>query len=358
MLGINGLQPYLHAHKHHIELKDVKSTARIRNQPPYYVKEIAHAYDADNTGYTGANTKTAILIDTFPLDSDLTAFWQANSIPQTLANIEKVNVFNSTDLPPPEGEETLDVSWSSSIAPASKVRIYATSDLFFTSLDKGLQRIVTDLPSQPTLTQLSISLGLGELYISDSEVFTESQYFATIASFGVSIFRFHGRRRVMPDASGHDPNAGPLQAEYESTDPSVTAVGGTTLVLTPSSGDVSSEIAWADGGGGESVYFSRPSYQTGPGVPRAPSGSCPTWPRRPTPTRVASSCSTARTSSSAARAGARRPGRFCRADQPGARRQRAALARFAQPPDLSPDRQRELPRHHQGQQRSRGFGHV
>ena len=158
VLGINGLQPYLHAHRQHTVVNDLHPTPQIQNQPPYYVKEILHAYDADNTGYTGANTKTAILIDTFPLDSDLTAFWQANSIPQTLANIEKVNVFNATDLPPPEGEETLDVSWSSGIAPASKVRIYAVDDLYFSSIDKGLQRIITDLPSQTTLTQLSISL--------------------------------------------------------------------------------------------------------------------------------------------------------------------------------------------------------
>ena len=65
---------------------------------------------------------------------------------------------------------------------------------------------------------------------------TESQYFATIASFGVSVFVSTGDAGSMPDATGHDPNAGPLQAEYESTDPSVTAVGGTTLFLDPSSG--------------------------------------------------------------------------------------------------------------------------
>ncbi len=260
VLGINGLQPYLHAHRHHTAVKDLHPTPQIQNQPPYFVKEILHAYDADKTGYTGANTKTAILIDTFPLDTDLTAFWQANSIPQTLANIEKVNVFNVTPLPPPEGEETLDVSWTSGVAPASKVRVYATNDLEFTSLDKGLQRIITDLPAQPTMTQLSISLGLGELETSPDEIMTESQYFATIASFGVSIFVSSGDDGSFADGIELEPS-------YASTDPSVTAVGGTTLVLNPSSGAVSSETAWSGSGGGESGIFSRPSYQTGPGVP-------------------------------------------------------------------------------------------
>ena len=267
VLGINGLQPYLHAHKHSIVTKALHPTPQIENEPPYFVKEILHAYDADNTGYTGANTKTAILIDTFPLDSDLTAFWQANSIPQTLANIEKVNVLNVAVLPAPSGEETLDVSWSSGVAPGSKVRIYAVDNLYDSAIDKGLQRIISDLPSQPTMSQLSISLGLGELYESEAEIMTESQYFATIASFGVSIFVSTGDAGSMPDASGHDPNAGDLQAESPSTDPSVTAVGGTTLILNPSSGDVSTEVAWSDTGGGASIYFTRPSYQAGTGVP-------------------------------------------------------------------------------------------
>ncbi len=70
-----------------------------------------------------------------------------------------------------------------------------------TSVDKGLQRIITDLPSQPTLTQLSISLGMGELYDSPAEIMTESQYFATIASFGVSIFVSTGDAGSMPDES-------------------------------------------------------------------------------------------------------------------------------------------------------------
>ena len=50
VLGINGLQPYLHAHRQHTTLTSVNPSPQIGNQPPYYVKEILHAYDADNTG--------------------------------------------------------------------------------------------------------------------------------------------------------------------------------------------------------------------------------------------------------------------------------------------------------------------
>jgi kumamolisin len=55
--------------------------------------------------------------------------------------------------------------------------------------------------------------------------------------------------------------------ETPASDPNVTAVGGSTLNVNSSTGNVTSESAWSDGGGGKSIYFNRPSWQTGPGVP-------------------------------------------------------------------------------------------
>jgi kumamolisin len=69
-----------------------------------------------------------------------------------------------------------------------------------------------------------------------------------------------------PGAGGHD-HSGPVQVESPANDPNVTAVGGTSLNLNVSTGAVSSESAWFDGGGGVSAIFARPAWQTGPGVP-------------------------------------------------------------------------------------------
>jgi FG-GAP-like repeat len=44
-------------------------------------------------------------------------------------------------------------------------------------------------------------------------------------------------------------------------------VGGTSLYLSSSTGAVSGEVAWSLGGGGNSQFFARPSWQTGAGVP-------------------------------------------------------------------------------------------
>ncbi len=261
VLGINGLQPYRRLHKHAV-VRPAAATPGVT----YKVNDILTAYDAKNLGVTGKNQTIAILIDTTPSTSDLTQFWSANGVAQTTGNVTTINVNNAT-LGAPSGEETLDVEWSSGVAPGAKIRVYATGDLDDTSLDKGLARIIADVGTDPTIHQLSISLGLGETYESASQFTTDSQYFATLASKGVSTFVSSGDGGSTPDDTGSgNEDAGPLQVEYYSSDPSVTGVGGTTLHLN-ASGARSSETAWSGSGGGVSVHFAKPAWQTGTGVP-------------------------------------------------------------------------------------------
>jgi kumamolisin len=278
--AIIGLQPFRHAHKHGrrrrpsgnnrsalgaITATSSSPSPNIANAPPYLVGEVLKAYNADGLKVTGKGQTIAILIDTFPDDADLEAFWQHNNVPVTLAQIEKVNV-SGGHLPAPEGEETLDVEWSSGIAPDAKVRIYATGSLQFVDIDRALDAILADLETQPGLRQLSISLGLGETYLNGpgGEVAIEHQKFLKLAAAGVNVFVSTGDAGSNPDPTGHG-SGGPLQVEYESSDPCVVAVGGTTLKLS-AGGSVASEVGWSGGGGGKSMYFPRPSWQTGPGI--------------------------------------------------------------------------------------------
>jgi len=131
----------------------------------------------------------------------------------------------------------------------------------------ALDRIIADLPSQPGMRQMSISLGLGETFMGgpNGEVRTQHMKFLRLAAAGVNIFVSSGDAGSNPDESGHG-STGPTQAEYESSDPSVIGVGGTTLTL-GSNGTVASETGWPSGGGGKSIFFSRPSWQTGVGIP-------------------------------------------------------------------------------------------
>jgi kumamolisin len=272
--SINGLQPFRQANKHLLRIHPQDGNRatpdaggvvpNIANAPPYLVSEILKAYNADNLGVSGKGQTIAILIDTFPADSDLTAFWARNGVTVTLAQVQKINVSGGA-LPSPSGEETLDASWSSGIAPGATIRIYAAGGLTFVALDRALDQIISDLATEPGMRQLSISLGLGETFMAPAEVATEHTKFLHLAAAGVNVFVSSGDAGSNPDNTGHSPT-GPLQAEYQASDPSVVGVGGTTLRLNPA-GAVASETGWSASGGGTSRLFPRPSWQTGAGVP-------------------------------------------------------------------------------------------
>jgi kumamolisin len=236
----------------------------VQNGPPYLVAEILKAYGADRLPVTGKGQTIAILIDRFPNDTDLKAFLRANGLSTTITRVQKINV-TGVNLPPPDGEETMDAEWSSGVAPGAKIRIYASGTLRFVDLDRALDRIISDLAGEPGMRQLSISLGLGETFMAPDEVTTQSGKFLRLAAAGVNVFISSGDAGSNPDGTGHS-SSGPTQAEYESSDENVIGVGGTSLDL-DANGAVISETAWVGSGGGKSVFFNRPAWQTGPGVP-------------------------------------------------------------------------------------------
>ncbi len=242
--------------------KAVPTKSAVHNG--YLVSEILKAYGADGLTVTGKGQTIAILIDTFPTAADLKAFWKLNKLKTKISQITMINVNNAT-LPPQEGEETLDAQWTSGIAPGAKIKIYASGTLQFTDLDRALDRIISDLASQPTMRQLSISLGLGETFMALGEIKAQSQKFLKLAAAGVNVFVASGDAGSNPDVTGHS-SGGPTQVEYELSDINVIGVGGTTLNLAPD-GTVQSERGWVGSGGGKSGRFTRQIWQKGAGMP-------------------------------------------------------------------------------------------
>jgi kumamolisin len=269
--AIIGLQPYRQARKHLrrgplAETGEVAARVAASRRHGYLVADILGAYGAAGVEATGSGQTIAILIDTFAQDTDVQEFWRANDLPDDLTRIEKINV-SGGPLPEIEGEESLDTEWSSGVAPGASVRIYASGALTFVALDRALDAIIADLPSQPGLRQVSISLGLGETYFESAkgEIATQHSKFLRLAAAGVNVFVSSGDAGSNPDQTGHSAT-GPTQAEYEASDPCVVAVGGTSLRLNTDHA-VASETAWASSGGGKSVVFGRPKWQAGETVP-------------------------------------------------------------------------------------------
>lgn len=261
LLGIGGLQPLGVRQPH------VRETF-ASNAPAYYPRDILKAYNGDALAVTGAGETIAVVIDAPPANADLTQFWSAAGVNQSLANCTVVQVDGGTP-GAPNPETTLDAEWTTGIAPGAKLRIYAAGALDDVSLDRAFARLLAELPANPSIHQLSISLGSGETFTSSAQMDADAQYFAALASQGVSIFVSSGDGGSTPDdlPTGAG-NTGPLQAESYASDPSVTAVGGSSLSFDASSGARTSETAWAYSGGGASIHFTRPSWQSMAGPAR------------------------------------------------------------------------------------------
>ena len=281
VLGINGLQPHIHPHKHLVKPNSLTGT-----NAPFLPSQVAKADNATglySSNITGAGQSIAIVIDTFPATSDLVSFWKTYSVNQSLQNIQFIQVIPGA-LPSTSEEETLDTEWSSSIAPGARVRVYATTSLSNIYLDEAYQQVYNDVVNHPEygLHQMSMSYGEGETYTTSSQVTTDAQYFANLASAGVTVFASSGDGGSTPGTNGGTDSTGPLQVETPSSDVNVTGVGGTSLTLA-TNGNESNESTWSFSGGGVSIYFSRPSWQTGTGVPTGsfrtvPDVACPADP--------------------------------------------------------------------------------
>ena len=269
ILGINGLQPQIQPHKH-IELKPASLTS---SAPPYLPIQLATAYNANGlygANLTGAGQTIALVTDSFPNTNDLQLFWTSYGINQSLSNLSFIPVF-SGPVPAPTGEETLDVEWSSALAPGAQLRVYASQGLTLTAIDQCYAQIYGDVTANADLGihQMSVSFGVPENLVSDAQLETDDQYFAELAAAGVTIFASSGDQGADPDPAFGAPN-GVASPESPASDPNVTGVGGTTLMV-DSTGTEQTEVAWnnASGasGGGISARFARPVWQTGAGVP-------------------------------------------------------------------------------------------
>jgi len=247
VLGVSGLHPENHPVPLHIE------TPMVDGKTPYYPSDLLSGYAVPASANTGKGATTAIVIDTFPKTTDLTNFWKTTGVAQSLSNIDLIQV-NPGKLPSPAGEESLDTEIASSLAPGSKVRVYASQSLNTNLIDNDFQQIITDLTKGTVITEVSISLGVCESDIPAAAAEADDQLFVTIEAMGATVFASTG------DSGAKEcPGAAKVPAFY-STSPNVTAVGGTTLKLS-STGAWSSETAWDEGGGGISGIFAKPTYQ-------------------------------------------------------------------------------------------------
>jgi len=139
-----------------------------------------------------------------------------------------------------DGEAALDAEWSGAIAPGAHIRFYGLSALTFSQTQLALLQIYNDLPSFPSIHQVSMSFGADELNMSTATVQSTSQDLALLASAGVTVLVASGDGGSNPtyDSTSGTWNctypSGKTQVGFPASDPNVTAVGGTVAAVSRS----------------------------------------------------------------------------------------------------------------------------
>lgn len=188
--------------------------------------------------------------------SDVYYFWYHNGIQRTgkLINIPIGGSTKQTHV-----ETTLDLQTVSAHAKDADIMMYIGADPQFTTFTKVFNAIVNDNKADV----VSISWGLCEKGTGTAQMKTEQAIFRQGVVQGIAFFAASGDDGAY-DCKNEKPPT--YRVNYPSSDPYVTAVGGTTLFVNDD-GSRSSETAWVGSGGGNSHHWTRPWWQSGPGVP-------------------------------------------------------------------------------------------
>jgi len=170
------------------------------------------------------------------------------------------------------GEEALDVEAVHAMAPGARIHYYGAASCYDDDFLDAIARIVDDGDVQI----VSDSWGEVEEGESGDAVAAYEQLFQQGALEGISFLFSSG------DNGDELANSGLIQADYPTSDPYVTSVGGTSTAIGPN-GELDFETGWgtqkyslsangkswtANGyqygsGGGDSALFNQPAYQAG-----------------------------------------------------------------------------------------------
>jgi len=263
----------------------------------YNPAQIQRAYNLPalySRGITGKGA-TIVIVDPYgspTIASDLRAFDAAEGVPgppslRIIRPAGKVPAFNSNNanMVGWASETTLDVEYAHTIAPGAKILLAETPG--------GGKTGTVSMPQVITAEEYVIRHHLGDV-ISQSFVATEQAVGSAAIRSLRGAYVAASASHVTVLAGSGDSGAAEFEADQQTyythpvaawpaSDPLVTAVGGTRLNLDADGNRNSADAVWNDtysstanqlvngnngpnplaGGGGRSVVFGRPSYQSG-----------------------------------------------------------------------------------------------
>jgi kumamolisin len=228
---------------------------------PYKPLQIANAYDLAPLlarGVNGSGQKIALIELGGVKAGDLNTFDTANGLPA--AHITQHYVGSATFAIGYDLEATLDVEWVHALAPQARILLYYVSGQ--RSAGPGWAAFGTAIASAAAHGAGEVSISLGTCQAGPGYQ-TFSAALAAAEAKGVSVFVASGDNGDLPGPARQCGNAPAVS--YPAADPSVVAVGGTSVQLS-ATGSILAETAWNLSGGGITTLL-RPGWQSAPTIP-------------------------------------------------------------------------------------------
>ena len=243
--------------------------------PPYTPANIQTAYNLPVLSASGV--AMGVLSGCEASTADLNGFASTYSLPSYTLNTNyfrvAVNSKGDGSDPPTDQEPTLDLEWSHALGPGANLYFYFDNNVSDCGSTAGWQFSGSIAAAAKALADnlvqtWSTSWGCSEdhCYSAGARSMQDTEYASMVAA-GMTGFVATG-----DDGAYANGDKSTLDVQFPGSDPNIIAVGGTTLTIN-NDGSYGSESAlwnptenapygWG-GGGGNSVTFTKPSWQSG-----------------------------------------------------------------------------------------------
>ena len=223
--------------------------AHATNFTPAKIRSGYNLTSLISAGYKGTGKKVALVEFDGYVQSYITTYDNKYSLGVS-SNPAKVTVDGGSGaLGDGEVEVELDIEVVQAIAPGAAISVYEAPNTDAGEQDMYAAMVSADIPV------ISTSWGASELDRTSANITAVDTVLKQAAAQGQSVYAASG------DSGSADAANGSTAVDYPASDPNVSGVGGTNLTES-SSGAWSKEVAWSGSGGGVSVDFAKPSYQS------------------------------------------------------------------------------------------------